>query len=53
MQLSKKRKTLAQFFFFFFLPFLNLQSILSFFKKRMSVVADVFLNLRTPKDVVR
>ena len=52
MQLSKKRKTLAQ-FFFFFLPFLNLQSILSFFKKRMSVVADVFLNLRTPKDVVR
>ena len=49
MQFSKKRKTLAQ---FFCLPFLNLHSILSIFKKRMTLIADVFFNLRTPKDVV-
>ena len=40
-------------FFFFFLHFLNLDSILNIFKKKMTLIADVFLNLRTPKNVVR
>ena len=37
----------------FFLNFPNLNSILNIFKKRMTLIADVFLNLRTPKNVVR
>ena len=36
----------------FFLHFLNLESILKIFKQNMTVIADVFLNLRTPKNVV-
>ena len=39
--------------FNFFLSFVNLHSILSIFKKRMTLIADVFLNLPTLKDVVR
>ena len=39
-------------FFFFFLRFWNLDSILNIFKENMTLIADVFLNLRTPKDVV-
>ena len=35
---------------FFFLHFRNLDSI---FKKKMDLIADVFLNLRTPKNDVR
>ena len=31
----------------------NLDSILNIFKKEMNLAADVFLNLRTPKNVVR
>ena len=46
MQLSQKRKTFSD-FFFFFLHFLNLDSILNIFKKKMTVTADVFFNLRT------
>ena len=38
---------------FFFLHFLNLDSILNSLKKKMTFIADVFLNLRTPKNVVR
>ena len=55
MQLSKKRKISSDFFFFFFffLHFLNLDSILKIFRKKMTLIADVFLNLRTPKNVVR
>ena len=33
--------------------FLNLDSILNIFKKRMALIADVFLNLRTPENVFR
>ena len=36
-----------------FLHFLNLDSILSIFKKKMTVIGDIFLNLGTPKNVVR
>ena len=38
---------------FFFLNFRNLDSILNIFRKKMIFIADVFLNLRTPKNVVR
>ena len=33
--------------------FLNLDSILNMFKKKMTLIADVLLNLRTPKNMVR
>ena len=36
-----------------FLHFLNLERILHIFIKEMTLIADVFLNLRTPKYVVR
>ena len=36
-----------------FLHILNLDSILNIFKKKMTLIADIFLNLRTPKNVVR
>ena len=49
MQLSKKQKIFSN----FFLPFVNLDSILNIFKKTMTLLAHVFLNLRTPKNVVR
>ena len=49
MQLSQKRKILSN----FFLHFLNYHSILNIFKKKMTLIADVFLNLQTPKNVVR
>ena len=41
------------FFFFFFLHFLNLDSILKTLQKMMTLIAEVFLNLRTRKNVVR
>ena len=50
IQLSRKRNILSQ---FFFLNFRNLDSILNIFRKKMIFIADVFLNLRTPKNVVR
>ena len=37
----------------FFLRFVNLDSILNIFKTKMTVIADVFLNLGTRKNVVR
>ena len=37
----------------FFLHVRHLDSILNIFKKKMTLIADVFLNLRTPKNVVR
>ena len=46
MQLSRKGKT-------FFSHFVNLHSILNIFKQQRTLLADVFLNLRTPEDVVR
>ena len=48
MQLSQKRKIFSNFFF----TFVNLDSILNIFKNKMTVITDVFLNIRTPKDVV-
>ena len=44
-------KKIVSFFFFFY--FLNLDSILNILGKKMTVIADVFLNLRTAKNVVR
>ena len=49
MQLSQKRYVFSE----LFLHFLNLDSILKIYKKKMNLIADVFLNLRTPKNVVR
>ena len=53
MQLSQKRKKLSPFFFFFFLNFINFYSILNIYKKKITLIANVFLNFRTPKKVVR
>ena len=38
---------------FFFLKFLNLDSIWNIFKKKITLIADVFLNLQTAENVVR
>ena len=40
-------------FLHFFVHFLNLYATLNIFKKKMTLWTDVFLNLRTPKNVVR
>ena len=37
----------------YFLHFRNLHEILNICKKKMSFIADLFVNLRTPKNVVR
>ena len=37
----------------FYLHFGNLHSILKNFKKKMTLITDAFLNLGTPKTVVR
>ena len=50
MQLSQKK---SDFRFFFFVQLGNLDSILKKLKKKMTLTADLFLNLRTPKTVVR
>ena len=42
-----------KYFLNLFLHFLNLDSILKIFKKKMTLIADVFLNLRTAKNAVR
>ena len=49
MQLSHKQKMFSNFFLHFF----NLDLILNIFKKKMTLLSDIFLNLRTPKNVVR
>ena len=49
MPLSQKQATSSQ----IFLPFGNLDSILNIFQKMMTLIADVFLNLQPPKNVVR
>ena len=48
MQLSQKRKIFSKFFF----NFLSLDSTLNIFKKKMTLIAGAFSNLRTRKDVV-
>ena len=50
MQLSQQRIIFSE---FFFLHFVNLDSILIFSKKRMILIADVFLNLLIPRDVAK
>ena len=45
--------TNEKYFLDFFLHFLSLDSILNSSKKKMTLITDVFLNLRTPKNVVR
>ena len=42
-----------KFFPIFFLHFRSIDSILNIFKKKMTLTADIFLNLGTPKEVVR
>ena len=48
MQVSQNQKYLLK----FFLRLRNLDSIQNFFKKSITLIADVFLNLGTPKNVV-
>ena len=48
-QLSQKKEIFSQ----FFLHFANLDLILNMFEKKMTLIADVCLNLRTPKKLVR
>ena len=49
MQLSQNKKTLSQ----FFLHLGNLESILNNLKKKMTLIADVFLKVCTLKKVAR
>ena len=49
MQLSKKGKTFSQFFF----PFSEFPFNFEHFPKKMTCIADVFFNFRTPKHVTR
>ena len=42
-----------KYFVDFLFHFLNLESILNIFKKKMTLIAHVFLILRTQKNVVR
>ena len=45
----RNKKLLLDIFF----SFQNLDPILNIFKKKMTLIADVFLNLQTPKNLVR
>ena len=49
MQLSQKQKLCLN----FFLHFPNLNQILNIFKKKMTLITDVFPKLPTPKNAVR
>ena len=49
MQLSKNKKN----FLNFFLHFWNLVSMLYIFKEKMTLIADVFLRLWSPKNVFK
>ena len=49
MQISQKQKI----FSIFFVQFYNLDYLFNIFKKKMTRIADVFLKLRTPKNVAR
>ena len=49
MQLSQKRRTFPEFFFAFAKFRLNFQ----IFEKNMILIGDIFLTLRTPKNLVR
>ena len=47
MQLSRKQKAFSQFAF----PFLKYRLSSEYFQKKMTLIADVFPRLRTPKNV--
>ena len=49
MELFQKKKVFSQFLF----AFSNLDSILNIFRENMALKTDVFLKLRTPRNVVR
>ena len=49
MQLSQKQKPFSEFFFAFSEFILNFE----YFQKKMTLIADVYLNLQTSKNVVR
>ena len=49
MHLSQKRKYFSEFFWKFFKSTSNFQN----FQKKKTLIAYVFVTLRTPKDVVR
>ena len=51
MQLSRKQNTFSEFFSAFSEPRFNFENSLK--KKKMKLIANLFLNLRTPKNVVR
>ena len=52
MQLSQKQKAFPR-FFFFFLHFLNLYSILNICQQKITFIADVFPEIPAPKNMVR
>ena len=49
MQLSRKQNTFSEFFSAFLEPRFNFENS----QKKMKLIANLFLNLRTPKNVVR
>ena len=49
MQLSQKGKIFPEFLF----AFSKFRYTFEHFQKNMAIIADVFLNLRTPEEVVR
>ena len=49
MQLPQKQKNFWQLFFTFYKFRFNFK----IFKKKITLIADVFLNLRTPEDFIR
>ena len=49
MQLSQKQKIFSEFFFVFSKFSFNFKN----FSRKMTLIVDVFLNLPTPKNVVR
>ena len=53
MKVCRKRKLVSHFFFNFFFNFLNLDSILNIFGKKMTLIADAYLKLRTSEELVR
>ena len=50
IQLSQKKKTFPQFFFAFLKSILNYKHLP---KKQMTLIADVFLEIPAPKNMVR
>ena len=51
MQLSQKRKKICEIFFAFPKLRFNFEHFQK--KKKMTLIADIFLNLPTPKDMVK